>query len=408
MPNRTDPFEPIGPSRWIIDEQNTLNREINANNIRIADDFMPEELPGDTWIDVQADLNTFRRMYEMRIGNKMKEKNMKKTIESITKIKHMPNIMNPVKQCHNCGKFRFSNDFYSITDQKYTEYCITCCKSSFSYCKKCNVYHRGNHSCEDLKSTKPSKFEYNYIPVYKEYKLNPNDNILFGIELEVELNNNNISKTNKIYKLPYIYYKRDGSLSDRGEGGLEIVTMPIGWNLMKQNLNMFDSIFDLAKLGITSRINTTCGMHVHISKNIWGTYQIYKLIEFFNRNLNLIYEVSGRSLQNMLRWASFEGMEAEGSKRLALNKTNRDKHIAVNLKNPDSIEIRIFNGTLSKSIFFKNIEFVKALYDFTLINNLTNMTEQKFIEYVKLNKKEFPNLHWYLFSDLKELLIKGE
>jgi hypothetical protein len=153
--------------------------------------------------------------------------------------------------CHDCGKKISKKQMAVIKDRKYTQICISCAvKSRRVKCTKCGGYHNLSHkcSCKYKKPELPTTEVYNYQADWKPFKLS-NDAYLFGIEIEVELENNSIQDTNKAFNKPWLIYKWDGSLSNRGEGGFELVTMPLGWEWMKKNKAEFDVIFDLAKLG---------------------------------------------------------------------------------------------------------------------------------------------------------------
>ena len=47
---------------------------------------------------------------------------------------------------------------------------------------------------------------------------------------------------------------------------------------------------------------------------------------------------------------------------------NSERYVAINLKNSQTIEIRIFRGTLNFNSFMKNIEFAHALFMYTKEN----------------------------------------
>jgi hypothetical protein len=59
----------------------------------------------------------------------------------------------------------------------------------------------------------------------------------------------------------------------------------------------------------------------------------------------------------------------------------------------DTVEFRVFNGTLDPKIFWGNVEFVVASYRFSRDSILSDMNFDKFSKYVKSHKKEYKNLH---------------
>jgi hypothetical protein len=53
---------------------------------------------------------------------------------------------------------------------------------------------------------------------------------------------------------------------------------------------------------------------------------------------------------------------------------------------------------MRKDRILKNLEFVKATIDFTRDRSYRELSAGRFLEFVKANRKEFPNLDEYLSS----------
>jgi len=73
----------------------------------------------------------------------------------------------------------------------------------------------------------------------------------------------------------------------------------------------------------------------------------------------------------------------------------QDRYEALNLANKATVEFRIFRGTLKRESLFKSLEFCDALIHFCKdcsVNVSDTRRVDKFIEYVKLNSKEWPHL----------------
>jgi hypothetical protein len=305
-------------------------------------------------------------------------------------------------KCSGCGNVKNKSQMAEIKDQKYKQWCKSCAvKNGYLECTKCGGY-TGKRSCPCTKKKNEDPYieTYNYRPDWKEFK-NKNDAYLFGIEIEVELEGTDINKTKKLHNKDWIIYKWDGSLSGRGEGGFEIVTMPLGWEWIKEHKEDFNVIFDLAKLGIKSKLTNTCGMHVHINKDIFTTFHLYKFYNFHYKNPKLLHYMSGRTWDNMKQWAKLN-MSDKQAKRDAKYKDCSERHSAVNLKNPESVEVRIFRGTLAPEPFWRNIEWVKAVCDYTRYAHVNDLDKPElFRDYVRENSKEFPHLYEYLSDKVK-------
>ena len=149
--------------------------------------------------------------------------------------------------------------------------------------------------------------------------------------------------------------------------------------------------------GFRSFNSTTCGMHIHISKENFTTWQLFRFMSFFNDNKEFIVKLSQRDESKLRKWASLsdENRDELVHKTISVKKgkDNFSRYSAINLCNDKTIEIRIFRGTLAQGSFFKNIEFCQALFEYTRDN--ATVTLKGFKEYVA-NKKEFKNLAQFI------------
>jgi len=332
-------------------------------------------------------------------------KGIQKELSNKTGYKPSPaRTFNFTCQCGKCKKQITKKQMAVIKDKKYLQICIGCAINSGRIkCNKCQGFHLKQHkcSCKHTKGNEPCTEPYNFQANWIPFKLNT-DAYLFGIEIEVELENKSILDTGKAFNKPWLIYKWDGSLSNNGSGGFEIVTMPLGWEWMKKNKEEFNVIFDLAKTGLKSKLTDTCGMHVHINKDIFSTFHLYKFYNFYYKNQKLMHYMSGRTWDNMKKWANFNYGDKKSAIKYSKSKLCGERHGVINLMNPESVEVRIFRGTLAPDPFWRNIEFVKATCDFTRyahINDLPNT--ELFRDYVRENSKEFPHLYEYLCDKIK-------
>jgi hypothetical protein len=212
---------------------------------------------------------------------------------------------------------------------------------------------------------------YSYRPSMKFHKLsNENENApFFGIELEVERKNSNGLKHKYMagmIQYEHWYFKTDGSLTD----GFEIVTHPMTFNYIQQNEKDFtNSLKLLVENGYNSYDANTCGMHIHISKNNFTTWHLYRFLKFFVENKEFIVAISQRKMEKLKKWANIEDDNDSSLIYKAKKKDgNSERYVAINLKNSATIEIRIFRGTLNINSFMKNIEFAHALFMYTKEN----------------------------------------
>jgi hypothetical protein len=245
-----------------------------------------------------------------------------------------------------------------------------------------------------------NSYSYKPKPEFNFIKGEDKNSLFFGIELEIENEENKISnkraaqKIDEILSDDIVYLKSDGSLCN----GFEIVTHPMSFSFIKSIPEKFSLMLEYLKNnGFRSYNSTTCGMHIHISKENFTTWQLFRFMSFFNDNKEFIVKLSQRDESKLKKWASLsdENKDELVYKTISAKKCkdNFSRYSAINLCNDKTIEIRIFRGTLAQGSFFKNIEFCQALFEYTRDNS--TVTLQGFKEYVA-NKKEFKNLAQFI------------
>lgn len=222
----------------------------------------------------------------------------------------------------------------------------------------------------------------------------------FGVELEVEVDeklNRKAVYAKDILKLfnGFVIIKHDGSIKDPKSGqivGFEIVTSPASREYQSEKWNYF---FDNKPKGLRSYDTTTCGLHFHVSRKPLTQLQIAKMLLFVNSEANqpFIAMIAGRSPNKYCK------IQKKGYVNARLAPNQQDRYEALNLNNKDTVELRIFRGTTKRESFFKSLEFFDALIHFcgngeAAIKDCTRV--DKFIEYVKLHRKDY--LHLWAFT----------
>lgn len=284
-------------------------------------------------------------------------------------------------------------------------YCEDCYHERFSSCCRCGdtvvdeeafCDDYGDRYCDDCKPSSIIK-EYSYTPdlQFLTTSKDSDTNKFYGIELEVErkesiIKPDQMAETVNAKTRGEFYFKKDGSL----DNGFEIVSHPMSIEFIKDKKDMFKNMFDcLVEKGYRSYQTDTCGMHLHISRKAFGTWHLYRFMKFFDDNKDFILEISQRKAKNLNEWASLEELEREQILRKIKNKRNQSRRYqAINLENDETVEVRIFRGTLNLSSFFKNIEFVESLFNYTKNTPTNEITISGYVKYVNDNVKNYKNL----------------
>lgn len=278
-----------------------------------------------------------------------------------------------------------------------SQYCERCYENNVYYCEDCDSqYWDGNgHDCS-------SEFIHSYSYRPAPYFFGAGRYHL-GFELEVESNDNSIRSgaqlvTDKLGS--HAYLKEDGSLSE----GFEIVTHPHTLEKYQREFE-WDTLRSLRREGFRSWDTSTCGLHVHISRTAFGTEEgdYHKLILSRQahelRFMKLIYDnqrqverIAGRSNNHYAQFSD-KGKLVDKVKN---GNQSDGRYSAVNTENQETLEVRVFRGSLRKERVLSALEFVTAATEYTrelpVSGKNRALSWLKFTAYVSNNEDTYPNL----------------
>jgi hypothetical protein len=265
----------------------------------------------------------------------------------------------------------------------------------------------------------------------------------FGVEIEVDrheeqdddydsdiiLEGNNFASLVNIIgrgigKSNLFYSKSDGSLSEQG---VEVVSHPFSWNFWKQyGRNIYDALFSaLMSSGYYSAETLEGGMHIHVSKSAVNRTQLHKLLWFIYECPNFIEMIAQRSSNwGQITWSSLIGSYANESfskRRAYVSSVARrkfssraERYTAVNLQPNNTIEFRMFNGTLNIMTLSKAFEIIHSLLSYCsqtsfkdIVNNKSETVRvEGYLKFLSKNQKRYSNLCIFLDKEMSELLSK--
>ena len=325
-------------------------------------------------------------------------------------------------RCEPCSvtyKEERGGDFYFCEhcDEQYHEdntrcymgerFCDACYEDNAYTCDDCgdDCWSGGDHYCssddDDNYSNSPIH-SYSYRP--SPYFFGEGKYYL-GFELEVETRNSSRYEGAELAQAEFgahVYLKEDGSLND----GFEIVTHPHTLNEYQTNFN-WDGLNKLKREGLRSWNTSTCGLHVHVSREAFSVegvrlsydQRILKRQAHELRFMKLIYDnerqvgrIAGRSGNN------YAGFHDKGK---LVNKVKRGiqengRYSAINTENDATLEVRVFKGSLRRERILSALEFVTAAVEYTRdlpINGKNNaLTWLRFTGYVAQHAETYPNL----------------
>lgn len=232
--------------------------------------------------------------------------------------------------------------------------------------------------------------------------------ICIGMELEIELvktdrqrlasdfSNSYLRTANELF----LYFKKDSSLVN----GFEIVSHPrsiASWVSIKNKLK--DFMGAMRKDGFRSYDTGRCGMHFHINRSAFsGKLHVAKFMRFWQENHELSFALSRRSETSMAKYAHFQPHKAEILASLiydfgyggggmmgninSIPKVNLAHHSAVALT-PNTVEIRIFRGTMNVSTIIATMEMVAKVLTVTRDCGASSLTVKELLKFIPDNKK---------------------
>jgi hypothetical protein len=223
--------------------------------------------------------------------------------------------------------------------------------------------------------------------------------IFLGMELEVEIKDNysRNSKAKELYdaieyhqignkKHKYIHIEDDGSLNR----GFEMVTGWTGLDVHREKLKFFQAPWQ----GVRSHDTRTCGLHVHVSKSDMTLFHGAKLSMFIHEsgNQKLIRAIARRDNANYAKIvnkkASYQWLrnaKRGHDKNDQLRRLNEERHEALNFYNDNTVEFRLFKGTLRYETQMACLEFAYMSWFFSRDTGVGFLTTDEFIKYICKN-----------------------
>jgi hypothetical protein len=296
-------------------------------------------------------------------------------------------------KCGYCGKYELKLEFKKFRTNKY---CRDCFNKHFTRCKICDSivkrshtinYRRKGSICKGCWEKNYTIKNYSYTPPTLNFsKLDSETgNILYmGLELEVVTYDDRFKQAESVEKLTkyldklninnLFYFKEDSSLGSDDEGheaGFEIITHPFTLNYRHKKLNFHKLLSWLRKNRFVSYEGGRCGLHVHLSRSFFENQDIQKIRLFFSTNRDRIIRFSKRGItENLNNYAKPETYNINHYKDFYKNMYDSlefkrpPRHSAINISSKNTIELRIFRGTLHYPRFLATLQFCHALAHF--------------------------------------------
>lgn len=250
------------------------------------------------------------------------------------------------RTCSRCDNtYSESEDDHSALPREDRDLCPSCRKRRYV-----TPYHR-------------------YAPHLNFHHTESDDNLYLGVELEVDNGGQRDAEAATILDIMnenendfMVYCSRDGSLNN----GIEIITAPATLNYHKTLKTKYKKLFKrLIRDGYRSHNTSTCGIHVHFSRAFFGENEeecVTKLLYLVERFWDEIVIFSRRDYTALEHFAKKTDTNPKDFMRIWNKTDNHDgRYFAVNITNTNTIELRMFRGTLNYDSFMAILYFVDSL-----------------------------------------------
>lgn len=284
--------------------------------------------------------------------------------------------------CHCCGERIWADDDRGDGDIFLCEHCRD---NYYSYCCQCgqlvrndNLYYPDNddegccEACYHSHSPDHAIQSYYYKPAPIFYG---EGNRFFGVELEIDEGGERDDRAGRLLDIAHrngleqLYIKHDGSLDD----GMELVSHPMTLDYHKNEMPWAAILSEAIRMGYTSHKACTCGLHVHVNRTAFGETTaeqenvIARILFLVEAHWNELLRFSRRTRSQMEQWAARYGRKDDPKAVLDNAKKNHfERYKCINLTNDQTIEFRMFRGTLKLNTFLAVLQMVDLICDAAL------------------------------------------
>ena len=297
-------------------------------------------------------------------------------------------------------------------DLTYTEDGYACqrCVGYYEYCDYCDEYRRdGCDSCREDECGLIKPYGYKpdavfFLGGFRSTTRVPNG-VTVGVELEigtVEADRYEVAQVVQDSFGDFVYLKDDCSVSQYD--GFEIVSHPFTLEYLRE-LPLEDIMSNIVNAGGRAGRFSDCGLHAHIGRRLFvqNPTALYRMFALLYDNQSKWQAIGGRG---DVHWAEWDRRNhgnvmdyVRHAHAVKTGKRNRrgdsrqaqwKRHVAINLMNDETIELRYAKGTLNANTLRARFEGYFGLAMYSLSTKYTNIRElgrwEPFIDFAQSQK----------------------
>lgn len=272
--------------------------------------------------------------------------------------------------CDDCGRSFHIDDLYTTHNDRYI--CSNCKEGHYYYCDDCEELffsdeltyneHDDAYYCDDCYSNHSDTSILNYHESITYNFLGDHSPIYLGTEVEIEntkdiISNDEAAQT--IQTLIPVYPMHDGSINN----GFEMVSDPQNIEWTMEHREDFERAFKyLTDNGFRGDETSTCGLHIHVSRDPLHPDTIDKILLFME---NYKDELINLARRHSTEWSAFISDRNEDFVQsltyIKDKKHNNGRYMALNLQNTHTIEFRLFRSTLNPNTYLATVQLVASI-----------------------------------------------
>lgn len=248
------------------------------------------------------------------------------------------------QRCDDCGEWHHVDNLYwNDRDNCY-------------YCEDCERYHRHGLIADYHNHDNPIQFfgdnKGNTVPY-------------MGAEIEIDEGEDNEDCAEFIQNQfvdNFIYFEEDGSLNC----GFECITQPATLEYHTSIKKDYKDAFKGAvSRGYRAHNTRTCGLHVHFNRGFFKDNEdlyVTRLLYLVEKFWDELTKFSRRKIDNLERWAKkYDKSPEDVVYDWKHQSWELDRYRAVNLTNHNTIEFRMFRGTLNIETYIATLQLCHTL-----------------------------------------------
>ncbi len=185
------------------------------------------------------------------------------------------------------------------------------------------------------------------------------------------------------------------------DDGFEIVTHPMSLDCQLHEMPWAEVLDKAISMGYLSHQAGTCGLHVHVSRKAFGDTldaqdnAIARVLFFVERHWAELLRFSRRTQRQLEQWAARYGYRDRPGEMLEhVKKGHGSRYTCVNLTNADTIEFRMFRGTLKLNTLIATLQLVDHICDAAIFMSDDELHDLPWSSFVSAIKE--PELVQYL------------